>query len=92
MNWQDEIDKRHKGQTGFFKEIEQTKTIIMKTSRLPKDTKEYVIETIEFTVEYYKELLTQFGDEKTVFQKTKAQYKDSIKEFESLLLLIGSDE
>jgi len=26
MNWQDEIDKAHKGQTGFFKQIEMKQT------------------------------------------------------------------
>ena len=38
MNWKDEIDKRHKGQSGFFKEIEQPKrkrkTITMKKGTL----------------------------------------------------------
>jgi len=27
MNWKDKIDKSHKGQTGFFKQIEMKQTI-----------------------------------------------------------------
>jgi len=62
----------------------------MKNSQLSKDTKEYVIETIEFKIEYYKELLTQFGDNNTLFQKTKKEYYYSIKELEHLLIQIGA--
>jgi len=39
MNWKDEIDKTHKGQTGFFKQRQKQilKKIIMKTLNLKKD-------------------------------------------------------
>lgn len=36
MNWKDEIDKRHKGQSGFFKEIEQPKKRKRKTITMAK--------------------------------------------------------
>jgi uncharacterized membrane protein YgaE (UPF0421/DUF939 family) len=32
MNWQDQIDKHHKGQTGFFKEMENKQKQVMETT------------------------------------------------------------
>ena len=54
-----------------------------------KNTTE-IIETIEFKIEHYKDLLTQFGDNETIYQKTKAQYKFAIRELEHLLIQIGA--
>ena len=51
MNWKDEIDKRHKGQSGFFKEIEQPKrkrkTITMAKTKILLEIDEELLNVIQ---------------------------------------------
>jgi len=57
-------------------------------SQKPKDSKEFAVETIEFRIENYKDLLTQFNDHKILFGTTKKEYKLLITELEILLKCI----
>ena len=51
MNWKDEIDKRHKGQSGFFKEIEQPKrkrkTITMAKTKILLEIDEELLNAVQ---------------------------------------------
>lgn len=46
-NWKDQIDKAHKGQTGFFKELENTET--MKATQLTPKEIQKMIYALELT-------------------------------------------
>ena len=57
-------------------------------SQKPKDSKEFAVETIEFRIENYNNLLNQFNDHKLLFGKTKKEYQLLITELEILLKCI----